>query len=144
MAAFLGEFEYNIDSKGRLPIPPRFREEFRAGGVACFGLDKCIVVYPMSEWTKRAEALSKLPEMRSKDRRLSRFLFSGAFPFVLDANGRLALPGVLRQYAELKNTAIIAGLYHCLEIWSRELWDQEMAEVRAQAAQLWERLERRE
>jgi len=125
-------------------MPPRFREEFKAGGVACFGLDKYIDVYPVSEWKKRAEALSRLSEMRGKERRLSRFFFSGAFPFELDANGRLALPAALRQYAELKDTVVIAGVYNRLEIWSKELWDQEMAEVRPQAAQLWERLERRE
>ena len=141
---FLGDFEYRIDSKGRIPLPPRFRPKLSGGGVISYGWDKCIAVYPVSEWTKRAEALAGLPEMRSKVRHLSRFLFGGAFPFELDAQGRIALPAVLREYAEIKNVVILAGRHSFLEVWSKELWEREIAAILPQVAQLWESLERRE
>ena len=141
---FLGEFEKRIDAKGRVPLPPKFREEFKEGGVISYGFDKCLIVYPTNEWIKHAETLSKLPEMRSKGRRLSRFIFSGAFPFELDGQSRIALPQVLRQYAGIRDTVIIAGVHDSLEIWSKGSWEQEKATMLSQATQLSESLEIRE
>lgn len=138
---FLGEFEKRVDAKGRMPLPPKFREEFKEGGVISYGFDRCLLVYPTAEWVKRSETLSKLPETRSTGRRLNRFIFSGAFPFELDAQGRIALPQVLRQYADIGNGVVIAGVHTFLEVWSKETWEQEKATVLPQVAQLSENLE---
>ena len=138
---FLGEYDYRIDEKGRVAIPAKFREPFKEGLVLSRGFDKCIIVYPLSEWTKVAQRLTTLPMTRSKSRRINRATFSTAFSSELDRQGRVILPPALRQYAGIKDGVVIAGLYEYLEIWSHELWAAERALMDEQAWQLAEGLE---
>lgn len=138
-SVFLGEYEYKVDSKGRIPLPPRFRGELGAGLVMSRGLEKCIVVYPLSEWLKMAEEMNATPfPYQSKDRRINRFFFATAFSEETDAQGRVALPLSLRQYAEIKEGAVIIGANRYLEIWSLENWQAESDLMSEQAWQLTE------
>src|SRR4030042_1962986 len=98
----LGEYELRIDHKGRVAIPVRFREAFRKGLVLARGFDKCLLVYTPAEWGKAAEKLASLPLTRLTTRRITRHTFSSAFALELDRQGRIILPPVLRQYAELE------------------------------------------
>lgn len=122
---FLGEYEYSLDQKGRVAIPAKFRGGFKAGLVLARGFEKCIRVFPLNEWTKTAEKLIALPITETGSRRLNRSLFSSAFSLELDGQGRVLLPQPLRDYAEIREAVVIAGLYSVLEIWSREHWDTE-------------------
>ncbi len=140
---FLGQYEYRIDQKGRIAIPPKFREEFREGLIAVRGFEKCIVLYPPREWEKVAERFAALPATRSRSRRISRFTFSSAFDLELDGQGRIALPQPLRQYAEIKEIVVIAGLNTCIEIWDKELWEAERVLMDEQAWQIAESFEAR-
>ena len=141
---FLGEYEYKIDQKGRVPFPPKFREELRQGLVMSQGLERCINVYSLSEWQKISEKLATLlPPTRSKARRMSRFAFATAFSVELDAQGRVALPLPLRQYAEIGEVAVIAGLNNYIEIWSKENWETESDLMKNQAWQISESTEER-
>jgi MraZ protein len=141
---FLGEYEYKVDAKGRVPLPPRFREELKAGLVIVRGLERCIMVYPLSEWLRIAEKMNAPFPYRSKTRRMNRFAFATAFSEEIDAQGRVALPSPLRQYAEIKETAVIIGVNRYLEVWSRENWEAESALMSEQAWQLSESREERE
>lgn len=76
---FLGEYEYNIDQKGRVAIPARFREEFRGGLVIARGYDRCLVAYPLAEWQRMADRVTSLPLTRSSSRRLTRATFANAY-----------------------------------------------------------------
>jgi MraZ protein len=121
----LGEYELRIDHKGRVAIPVRFREAFRKGLVLSRGFDKCLIVYTLAEWGKAAEKLVSLPLTRLNTRRITRHTFSSAFALELDRQGRIILPPVLRQYAEIGDEAVVVGAYTHIQIWSKELWAAE-------------------
>jgi MraZ protein len=138
---FLGEYEYRIDDKGRVPLPPKYRDRFKDGGVLAQGLEKCIQIYPLPEWEKVVEELGTIHSYRYKSRRLVRFTFGSAFDFELDRQGRVALPPPLRQYADLKESAIVVGANKYLELWDRENWNQEKALSTREAWQISESIE---
>ena len=117
---FFGEFEYKIDEKGRMPIPPRFRRELNEGVVLRPGVEKCIDAYPLSEWEKLADTLTSGSVPRSKLRRLNRAIFATAFRLNIDGQGRVALPVPLRQYAGIEDEVVIAGVNDYLELWDKE------------------------
>jgi len=139
---FLGEFEYKIDDKGRVPVPPKFRKELKEGIVLASGPEQCIVAYSMSEWEKMADSLTTSGLAPAKMRKLSRALFSSAFSLSIDAQGRVALPVPLRQYAGIADEVIIAGANNYLEIWNKELWESEKTSSQEQVWQIIESLER--
>lgn len=140
---FFGEFEYRIDDKGRVPIPPKFRRELREGVILTRGVEKCVTLYPLSEWKKLAESLTGSSVTQSKLRRLNRAIFATAFSLNIDGQGRIALPISLRQHAEIVDEVIIAGANNYLEIWNKMRWEEEKAISREQAWQIIESLERR-
>ena len=139
---FFGEFEYKIDQKGRVPLPPRFRRELKDGVVLMPGVEKCIWAYPLAEWKKLAASLTTGSFTPSKLRRLNRAIFATAFYLSIDGQGRIALPIPLREYAEIVDEVVIAGANTYLEIWNIVLWEEEKAASQEQAWQIIESLER--
>jgi len=139
---FFGEFEYRIDEKGRVPIPPRFRRELKEGVVLTPGVEQCITAYPLSEWKKLAATLTTGSVTRSKLRRLNRAIFATAFSLNIDGQGRVALPIPLRQYADIEDEVVIAGANNYLELWNKERWEAEKAISQEQTWQIIESLER--
>jgi MraZ protein len=138
----LGEYEYKVDSKGRLPLPPKFRQEFGSGLVLTRGFESCIFVYTPEEFKKLADTLSPNQVLaKSKMRKLNRFTFGNAFDLSLDGQGRIALPHSLRQYASIKDTAVIVGVGKYIELWDPELWNKEQTEDEEQAWQITESIE---
>ena len=140
---FFGEFDYKIDEKGRVPIPPRFRSALKDGVVLTPGPEKCIVAYTLSEWKKLAATFTDSSVTLSKLRRLNRAIFSTAFSTQIDGQGRVALPPPLREYAEIVDEVVIAGANTYLEIWNKVHWGEEKAISQEQAWQIIESLERR-
>ena len=138
---FLGEFEYKIDEKGRVPVPPKYRRELREGVILAPGVERCIDVYTLAEWKKQAATLTTGPLARSKLRRLSRAIFATAFSLNIDGQGRIALPVPLREYAGIEEEVIIAGANTYLELWNKEQWESEKATSQEQAWQIIESLE---
>lgn len=139
---FFGEFEYKLDDKGRIPIPPKFRAEFKDGVVLTPGIENCIAVYSLPEWKKLSASLTSGPITPSKLRRLNRALFATAFRLQIDRQGRIPLPVPLRQFAAIDEAAIIAGVNAYLEIWGKEQWEIEKAASQQQVWQIIESLER--
>jgi MraZ protein len=137
----LGEYEYKVDSKGRLPLPPKFRQEFINGLVLTRGLEPCVVIYTSEEFKKLADRLSNQTVTKSKMRSLNRFMFGSAFDQTLDGQGRIALPQSLRSYAQIEDTAIIVGSNKCIELWNPELWNKQRIDAEEQAWQIIESLE---
>ena len=138
---FFGEFEYKIDEKGRVPVPPKFRNELKDGIVLAPGVEKCITAYTIPEWRKLAETLTSNPLTRSKMRRLNRALFSTAFSTKIDNQGRVAIPAPLKEHAEIFDDVVIAGSNTYLEIWSKTSWEEEKNISQQQAWQIIESLE---
>ena len=139
---FFGEFNYRIDEKGRVLIPPRFRRELKDGVVLTPGIEKCITAYTLSEWKKLATELTSGSVAPNKLRRLYRAIFATAFNTSIDGQGRVALPAVLREYAEIVEEVVVAGANTCLEIWNKVHWEEEKAISQEQAWQIIESLER--
>ena len=139
---FFGEFNYKIDEKGRVPIPPRFRKELKDGVVLTPGAEKCINVYSLSEWRKLADTLTGSSLTPNKMRRLKRAIFATAFTVNIDGQGRIAIPIPLREHAEIIEDVVIAGANTYLEIWNQVLWGEEKAVSQEQAWQIIESLER--
>ena len=139
---FSGEYEYKIDSKGRVSIPPKLRSQFADGIVLNRGVDNCIDVYPQSTWKESVAQLQPLfATMNEKSRRGKRILFANAFTTELDEQGRVMLPPALRQHANIQDTLVIAGVNNRLEIWSKESWAAEQALMKEQVWQIFESME---
>lgn len=139
---FFGEYNYKLDEKGRVPIPPRFRRELKDGVVLTPGAEKCINVYTLSEWKKLAATLTGGSLTLNKLRRLTRAIFATAFSVNIDGQGRIALPIPLREYAEIVDDVVISGANTYLEIWNQVLWEEEKVISQEQAWQIIESLER--
>ena len=139
---FFGEFEYKVDQKGRVPIPPKFRGELREGMVLIPGVEKCITAYPQAEWRKIAATLTSGSVTPSKLRKLNRSIFATAFSLAIDGQGRIALPAPLREYAEIMDDVIIAGVNTYFELWNNVHWETEKTTSQKQAWHIIESLER--
>jgi MraZ protein len=138
---FYGEFDYKIDEKGRVPLPPKFRNALKDGLVLTPGQEKCITAYTIPEWNKLSASLTGGTLTRSKMRRLSRAIFSTAFNTKLDNQGRVAIPAPLRDHAEIIDDVVVTGANTYLEIWNKVLWEEEKALSQEQAWQIIESLE---
>ncbi|MBO8176425.1 division/cell wall cluster transcriptional repressor MraZ [Aeribacillus pallidus] len=120
---FMGEYQHNIDSKGRLIIPAKFREHLGNAFVLTRGLDQCLFGYPMNEWKLLENKLKTLPLTKKDARAFTRFFFSGATECELDKQGRINIPSSLIQYAQLEKECVILGVSNRIEIWSKALWE---------------------
>ncbi|MDQ0168629.1 MraZ protein [Paenibacillus tundrae] len=120
---FMGEFQHSIDDKGRVIIPAKFRESLGPSFVVTRGLDQCLFVYPMEEWGIMEQKLKALPLMKSDARAFTRFFFSGATECDLDKQGRVNLPGNLREYAKLDKDCVVLGVSNRVEVWSKDIWE---------------------
>jgi len=119
---FIGEYSHTIDEKGRVAIPAKFRASLKRGAVVTRGLDNCLFLYPRREWLELAKKLASLPISQKDARAFARLMLAGAMDVNIDSQGRINLPVYLREYAKLKNSVVIAGLYTRLEIWNKDQW----------------------
>src|SRR6056297_690857 len=123
---FIGEYQHNMDKKGRVIIPAKFREKLGKSFVATRGLDNCLFVYPMQEWSILEEKLTNLPITSKNARSFVRFFFSGATECTLDKQGRVSIPANLRNYADLEKKIVAIGLANRIELWAVEKWTNYM------------------
>ena len=121
---FLGEYQHNIDPKGRLIIPSKFRESLGEQFVITKGLDGCLFVYPMDGWHELEDKLKSLPLTQRDARAFARIFFSGASEGELDKQGRVLLPPNLRTYAHITKETMIIGVGTRFEIWDLDTWQQ--------------------
>ncbi len=119
---FIGEFRHTLDSKGRLAVPAKFRDDLENGAVVTRGLDHCLFVYPMNEWNALAEKIAQLPLSQANSRAFSRLMLAGAMDVAVDKQGRIIVPDYLRRYAGISKKVVVAGLYARLEIWDEDRW----------------------
>ena len=119
---FLGRYAHNLDAKGRLAIPARFREALAEGMVLTRGIDRCLALYPMAAWRPLAEKVAALPITDADARNFRRLVFAEASDLTLDSQGRVLIPPDLRRYAELEREALVVGVDSSIEIWSPARW----------------------
>ena len=119
----MGEFHHNIDEKGRLVIPTKFRDELGYKFVITRGLEKCLYVYSLEEWNNIVSKLKQLPFTKKDARTFIRSFFSGAAECEFDKQGRINVVSPLQSYADLTKECVIIGANDRLEIWGKANWD---------------------
>ena len=121
----IGEYNHNIDSKGRLILPSKFRTELGDRFIVTKGFDGCLYGYSVAEWKAIEEKIKTLPLVTGKDaRNFTRFFFSSAIECEIDSQGRILISQGLREFAMLQKEVVIIGVSSRIEIWSKEKWDE--------------------
>ncbi|MDX9720828.1 MAG: division/cell wall cluster transcriptional repressor MraZ [Myxococcota bacterium] len=130
---FRGVFEHALDGKGRVSVPSRFREELTQSGqqevVLTRGLNRCLVVYPMSRWSAFEERILARSQFDLNVIRVKRLFVAGAMECGLDGQGRILVPPSLREYAQLDKDVMWVGQLDTVELWSATLWKQAYEEA---------------
>lgn len=119
---FWGEYSHQLDSKGRLIIPTRYRSQLTDDAILTRGLDHNLVIYPKQTWEKVKEQLNQVPITHPTARALRRLLFSGAIELSLDKQGRINMPNYLLEYASIEDSILLVGMETFIELWSPEHW----------------------
>ena len=119
---FIGEYEHNLDVKGRVSMPAKLREDISEKFVVTKGLDGCLFAYSLTEWNNFEEKLKTLPLTNKNARDFVRFFLSGAIECEIDKQGRFLIPNNLRIYAKLEKELVIIGVGTRIEIWDKKLW----------------------
>ena len=130
-ALFIGEYSHNVDAKGRMSMPSKFRRD-EAGEIfyVTRGTEKCLFVYSREEWAKFEEKLSALPiTTNPQASAFARFFLSGAVECEVDKLGRINIPGYLREYAGIVKDVKVIGVRSRVEIWDAEQWSKYQAEA---------------
>ena len=127
MAAKEVYHDVTIDTKGRLIIPSKFREQLGDEFIVTKGLDGCLFVFPKNEWELFEEKLRDLPLTQKNARKFVRFFVAGANLCELDKQGRILLPQPLREFAQLDKDVVLSGNINRIEIWSKEKWAENNA-----------------
>ena len=121
---FIGEYEHNVDAKGRAIMPAKLREDIGDKFIITKGLDGCLFAYSQTEWANFEEKLKALPLAQKNARNFVRFFLSGAVEREIDKQGRFLIPLNLREHANLDKEIVIIGVGTRLEIWNRDTWQK--------------------
>ena len=119
---FMGEFQHNIDSKGRLIVPSKLRENLGEKFIVTRGMDGCLFGYTTESWSQLEETMKDMPLTKKDARTFVRFFYSAATECEIDKQGRINIPAKLREFAGLEKPCVIIGVSDRIEIWSEERW----------------------
>jgi len=119
---FLGEYQHSLDTKGRVILPAKFRDQLADGAFVSKGRDGCLFVYPAEEFERVAEQAREAAKRSERERQAARSFFAGAADVVPDKQGRIPIPQTLREYAGLERDVTVAGVFSRIEIWDNERW----------------------
>lgn len=118
---FLGEHLHSLDAKGRVILPARFREELSEAYVTS-EVDGCLALWPPEDFRRRAQEMKERARGGPDDRNVARVFFAGAQEASPDRQGRVALPGHLREFAHLEREVVVNGAFDHVEIWDAASW----------------------
>ena len=124
MAELLGAHSYQLDPKGRLSLPARFREALADGVWVTIGQDGCLFAFPRVEWQRRADEVAASPLSNAQGRAYARLFFGSSDELRLDVQGRLTLPGRLRDAVGIGKDVIVLGVRDRMEIWDRDSYER--------------------
>lgn len=126
---FVGSYLHNVDKKGRIFIPAKFREGLGDGFYIALPIDgqECLTIYPMERWEEIQRRIDALPIMQQVV--VQRQFVAMAAEAECDAQGRVLIPSILRSYAHIEDSAYVVGTNSTIEIWAKDSWDQRMSEM---------------
>ena len=127
----MGEYSHSLDTKGRLIMPAKLRQDIGDKFILTKGLDGCLFAFSQTEWNNFEEKLNGLPLSDKNARNFVRFFLSGATECEIDKQGRFLIPTNLRISANLEKDAIIIGVGTRIEIWNKETWEKCDEEISA-------------
>ena len=130
---FRGSNSATLDGKGRMALPTRTRETLSGLSenkvvVTIDMREPCLLLYPLSDWEVVQGKLESLSNINPQARLLQRLLIGHATDLQLDGAGRLLLPSMLRDFAQLEKKLVLVGQGNKIEIWSEQNWQQRMGE----------------
>jgi len=128
---FMGEYRHNTDSKGRIIVPARFRDELGNLLILTKGLDGCITVYTPKQWERIIEQLYKLPNTKKESRMYIHMVTSKAAECEVDSAGRVLIPQNLLSEADIMKECVVIGVADHVEIWSNHRWEAYSAQASA-------------
>ena len=131
-----GQYQHQVDYKGRVAVPKKFRLKLVGGGVVTRGLDGCLFLYPRDTWDVLAKKLSKLPLTGRDARAFSRYLFANASEVSFDRLGRITLPPYLMQFAGITSDVSFVGVGDRVEIWNASTWKAYQAVTEKESAEV--------
>lgn len=131
MEYFLGRYDYAMDERGRVPLPPRYRDAFLKGAVLNQGPDPCLRLFTPESFEQQAELYTRELATERKGREMRQSFFANCFSVELDRQGRILIPQPLRTYASLDASVLVSGAGEWLEIWHPDRFQQRMAAVAA-------------
>lgn len=133
---FLGQYERNLDGKGRLAIPSEMRNALGNDAILTRGFDNCLCIYPAAKWNGIVLAMEHFSDVRAEARTLARGLFGSAVPCAFDAQGRVSVPAFLREHAGLNGDSVVVGVNTHVEVWSKEAWMREQQTFETEGSRL--------
>lgn len=120
---FIGEFQHNLDTKGRIIVPAKMRDELGSKMIVTAGLDKNLLIYTTAQFENIASKLMELPNTNAKARQYKAHTLGKASECELDNQGRILIPASLVQAAGLSKACVIVGMYDHVEVWDKANWD---------------------
>ena len=124
MAELLGTHSYQLDPKGRLSLPARFREAFADGAWLTIGQDGCLFAFPRVEWERRSDEVAASPLSDAAGRAYARLFFGASDESRIDGQGRMTIPGRLRDAVGIAKDVVVLGVRDRMEIWDREAYER--------------------
>ncbi len=121
---FRGQFRHNLDEKGRLILPAKFRDKIGENAVITIGFEKCITIYTETEWEKLQKSLLSMPVANKMVRSLSRVINGNATDVEMDKQGRVKIPDYLLSNANIIKECVVVGVNSTIEIWDAATWEQ--------------------
>jgi len=130
MRMFLGEYQPNITEGSRIVLPKKLRDQIRGDElILSKGFEKCVFVYDKEDWVTEAQKQVENPISDSKTRDLKRYMYSGASETTIDSQGRVVIPGSLKNYAQIDKKTIVIGAGDHIEIWNIDNWDKQLNKI---------------
>ena len=123
---FIGEYYHNLDAKGRIIIPAKFRDELNGTFILTRGLYGCLTIYSTEKWEKIFEEINKLPETKKATRQYIRMLTANACECTLDNQGRILIPANLSGSVNITKECVVVGANSHVEIWDKATWNAYM------------------
>lgn len=136
----IGEYKHTLDPKKRLSLPAKFRKEMGKKVVMTHGLDGCLYLYTAKSWEKISREFADRPLLSKEARALNRFFLGGAHEIDVDSAGRMLIPDSLKNFAELRDTVVLAGVSTHVEVWNDTRWEVERTKVEKDADALADKL----
>lgn len=121
---FIGNYNYNLDDKGRISIPPAYKSSFGDKLICVQGFEECIYLFSVDAWNALAEKIGNLSITKQVNRKFARLFMSNAFEANIDSKGRINLEAVLIKHANLSKECVFLGASGHVEIWNKETWEK--------------------